>query len=632
MVKRFFLLLLLLSGSLALAREAIEEYAIQIRLDPDASLEVQEDLLVRVENVAINHGIYRDLLTRPPAATGPASRTRIEYRIEETQLDGRPIPWFVRIRGETMRVYVGDSEKTVPPGLHKFTLRYRVRYAVLKTGERARLDWNLTGNSWRFPIHSVHLHLYLPPQLSAANIRGRVFYGPLGSTASLPLVATDERTLAFNYSQTLPPGSGLTLQLEWPAALLKPPPAPLDPTLKLLLLALLATLAVNAYAWYRAGRDPAAGPVIPRFEPPENASAPLAAYLMNGGYNTRAFSAAVAQLSQLGLVNVSGGREPVLAKTGKTPDETVPRELRDFYNSLFGGGEKQITLAKENATILQDAQNALQGALELKGGPLLRKNGGLLAAGLATAALPLGWFAYQGEHDFALAVFAALASVFYAFAGGSLLQRAALAWERYRLIPGLNPLSELFKAAFFVTGTLLPPLLVALFVAAFHGLATGLITGLLLLVGALATYLIPAYTPAGVRLRNHLLGLARYLGTTDEAALKRIGAPEEIPERLSRLFPYAVALGLEAPFGRRLEAFAKLHPDQAGNVVIYNRPLTSYASAGAHPVDLGGYTASISQALRAAAARAQTSGSGGGGFSGGGFSGGGGGGGGGGGW
>jgi len=630
-VVRKLLFLLVFLGGLALAGEAVEDYAVQIWLEPDASLTVQEDLLVRVENVAINHGIYRELLTRPPAATGPASRTRIEYRIEETQLDGRPVPWFVRASGEAIRVYIGDSQKTVPPGLHKFTLRYRVRHAVVKSGDRARLDWNLTGNSWRFPIRAVRLHLYLPPQLNAADVRGRVFYGPLGATASLPLVATGERTLAFSYSRELPPGSGLTLQLEWPATLLTPPRAPLDPTLKVLLLAFLAAVFINVAAWRRAGRDPYTGPVIPRFEPPENASAPLAAYLMSGGYNTRAFSAAVAELSQRGLLSVSGGSRPALRKTPALPDETVPRELRDFYGVLFDNGRTEIVLDQANAEAVRAAQSALRGSLEVRAGPLFRGNGGLVLAGQAVAAAALAWLAYRGEGDFGLAVSTVLAYAFYVAWGAGALRQAALAWERYRLIPGLSPLKELFRAVLAVLGVLLPPLLTALMVSAFQGVAVGALVGALLLLGALSAYLIPAYTREGARLRGHLLGLARYLGTTDEAALRRIGAPEDIPARLNDLFPYAVALGLEVPFGRRLEQFARLHPEEARKVVVWNRPLSSEAAMGGSGGDLGRYSASIASALRAAAARAQTS-AGGGGFSGGGFSGGGGGGGGGGGW
>ena len=629
MVKKLLFLFILL-GSLTLAREAIEEYAIQIELKPDASLTVQEDLLVRVENDAINHGIYRDLLTRPPAATGPASQTKIKYSIEDTRLDDHPIPWFVRTAGETMRVYIGDSQQTVPPGLHKFSLRYRVRYAVVKSGNRARLDWNLTGNSWRFPIYGVNLHIFLPPQLRATDVHGRVFYGPLGSTVNLPLMATSERALGFSYSRTLPPGSGLTLQLEWPAALLEPPPAPLDPTLRVLLLALLASVLTNAAAWHRAGRDPYAGPIIPRFEPPKNASAPLAAYLMNSGYSTRAFGAAVAQLSQQGFIKIDSGRKIVLQRTEQVPSETIPLELRNFYHALFGGGQRKITIDENSIGVLQNAQDALKGSLGVLARPLFRNNSLLSLVSQAINALALGWFAYQSGGDFAFAAFAIMAYIFYVVLGAEMLKHAALSWERYRLIPGLSPLGELFRTGFLLIGLLFPPLFTALLAGAFYGFATGLVIGLLVLSGALAAYLIPAYSLEGVKLRNHLLGLARFLGTTDEAALKRIGAPEDIPKRLSELFPYAVALGLEAPFGRRLEAFAKLHPDQAKNVIIYNRPLTTYTEAGMSPVNLGGYTTSISQALRAAAARAQSSS--GGGFSGGGFSGGGGGGGGGGGW
>ena len=626
MVRGFLLFFLALFGSPVLAGEAIEDFAVRIWLEPDASLTVEENLRVRVENVAINHGIYRDLLTRPPAATGTASLGRIAYTIEEARLDGRPVPWLVREGSGSLRVYLGDPERTVPPGPHTFTLRYRARYAAVRAGERARLDWNVTGNDWNFPIHAVHLRLELPPALRADAVEGRVYYGPVGATTHLPLTPAGTHALTFDYASTLPPGSGLTLELTWPAALLEPPRPPLDPTLRVLLLALLVFLFTSAYAWFRAGRDPYAGPVIPRFEPPEGVSAALAAYLMGGGYNTRVFSAAVAELSQRGLLSLSDGTPPALKKAARASEAALPRELRDFYDALFAGREV-LALDQAHAADLQEAQNALKGNLEVRTAPLLRNNNGWVLAGLAIPAAALGWLAYQSEREFAVAVFAAFAYAAYALVAAGMLRMAAQAWERYRLIPGLSPLRELFRAAVFGLGALLTPLVVAMLVGVFQGLAVGVVVGLMLLAGALAAYLIPAYTREGARLRNHLLGLARYLGTTDEAALRRIGAPEDVPEHLNALFPYAVALGLEAPFGRRLAAFARLHPRQARNVVVWNRPLEA-ETAGRTGADLSRYTASITRALRAAAARAQSSG----GSTGGGFSGGGGGGGGGGGW
>ena len=625
MVTRLLAAAALLLLGLAGAVEQIEDYSVQIRLEAGSVLEIEEDLLARSEQTAIRHGIYRDLLKKPAAAWGAADRVRIEYEIEQVAIDERPVPWKAVAHSQGWRIYIGDPDRLLPPGLHKFTLRYKARYAVVTVGKRARLDWNLTGNDWRFPIRRFRLHLYLPPKLPAEALAARVYYGPLGSSEGLPLETLDRHTLGFYYPQPLPPGSGLTLQAEWPAELLPPERPPPDPTRRVLLLGLLLVAGVDLLAWWRAGRDPKVGPVIPRFEPPR-ASAALAAYLLHGGYNTRAFSAAVAELAQKGFLRVDGDARRLLRS--QMPSEKLPRELRDFHSALFAGAG-EVSLGQDDADVLREAQKALEGSLSIAAEPLLRGNDGLVMLGQAIAATLLGWLVFHASGDFGGAVFTAIGYVFFVTFGARLIRSAALAWERYRLIPGLSPLGELLRAVFAVSAYALPALLAGAIAGLFLGFGAGLLIALLLLTGPLAAYLIPAYTKEGARLRNHLLGLARYLGTTDEAALRRIGAPADAPGRLSELFPYAIALGLDVPFGKRLEAFARRHPEQANQVLVWNQPLTQVNQAGVGGVS--GYSRSISNALRAAVARARASGSGGG-FSGGGFSGGGGGGGGGGGW
>ncbi len=160
-------------------------------------------------------------------------------------------------------------------------------YAAARAGEHARLDWNVTRNDRNLPIHTVHLH---PPRASRRHggdgfsvamwARQPTFRSRLPARIRLPSI-----TLA-PFPRT--PGDP---QPTWPAVLFVPPRLPVDPTLRVLLLALLVFLLTGFYARFRFDPGPYAGPAIHHFQPPEDASAASATCLMGSGYDIRAQSA-----------------------------------------------------------------------------------------------------------------------------------------------------------------------------------------------------------------------------------------------------------------------------------------------------------------------------------------------------
>ncbi|ADR35851.1 Protein of unknown function DUF2207, membrane [Oceanithermus profundus DSM 14977] len=626
MVARLLPLLLVTLFGLAGAREAILDFRAELELLPGGHLAVTEDLTVRIEHDRIRRGIYRDLLKRPVAAWGAASATAVRYTIEGARLDGAPIPWRVQTSAQGLRVYLGSPDALAPLGVHRYTLRYRAKHAAVARAGRGALEWNVTGNEWSFPIERTGVRLVLPPGLDPYAVEARAFYGPLGSRASSPL-RPEAEALVFRLDAPLPPGSGLTLYAAWPLAALPVDEAPLDPLVAGLGLVLAALVLFEVWAWRRVGRDPGGAPVIPRFRPPEGVSAALAAYLQDRSLTPRAFAAAVAELAARGFLEVSGGSEPRLVRTAKPTDERLPRELRALLEALVPARRPQLALDRAHAETLQEARSGLGRNLARRAAPYLRPNHAAALAGAGAVTLVLAALAGHLAGEFGVAVFAGAAVLFYLLFAAAALHAAALAWERYRLVPGVSPLAELLRAGgslLFVFGV---PLLGGLFLGLFAGMAAGLLAAGLVLVGAFGLYLMPALTPEGAAVWRQLLGLARYLGTTDAAELRRIEAPEDTPETLRALYPYAVALGVESAFARRLERYLSVHPEAAPRTLLW-----SPSEDGAPRAGFAGFSTGVSRALQTAYARVgSASGSGSGSFSGG-FSGGGGGGGGGGGW
>jgi len=536
-LRRLFPLFLLLVP--AQAAEVVHLFAAELRLDASGVLTVRERIAVTAEHERIRRGIYRDLLLAP---ADPFARGRIRVEILGALLDGRPVPYRVERSFRALRVYLGDPARYVPRGRHVYELRYRVEGAVRPGPE---LLWNVTGNDWAFPIERAEAVFYS----AVSPTRLAAFVGAYGSRAEVPVQEEDGAYRAR--ARDLPPGSALTLLARFPPGSL--PVRSGGEPVGALLLALAGTLlALYLFAWRRLGKDPEGPPVIPRFHPPQGVSAPLARLLVTGRKDHRAFLAGVFELAQKGHLTLERGLTGYRIHRKNPETSALLPELRALFEALFQN-RASLAVEREEAAALSAAQSALFEALGSRERDYLRKNGVPFWAGTLLSSLLLGLLAYRAAAgSFSFALVAALYSLTAALFGQSLLHRAALAWEAYRRVPGLAPLPRLFAALCYLTLLLALPLPAGFFALFLLGPKSALAVYALLLLNAVFGYLLPAYTKKGAAQRAHLLGLARYLAVTDEAELSRIGAPEDTPAHLEALFPFAVALGLEAPLARRL--------------------------------------------------------------------------------
>src|SRR4029450_7439672 len=109
-------LLAILLPQAAAAEERILGYDSQIAVQKDGSLDVTEAIHVQVENVQINHGIFRDFPTRYSAPGG--RRVRVGFELLETLLDGQPEPSNVETLTNGVRIRIGSADRIVPQGEH----------------------------------------------------------------------------------------------------------------------------------------------------------------------------------------------------------------------------------------------------------------------------------------------------------------------------------------------------------------------------------------------------------------------------------------------------------------------------------------------------------------------------------
>ena len=278
----------------------------------DGELTVTETLRVRAEGYEMRHGIYRDFPLTFKDAGG--TLREVTFSLLGVSRDGNPEPYHTERTHGVIRIYAGDKDVLIRPGEHTYVFDYRTGRQIRWFDGKPELNWNVTGNFWRFPIEAATYRLQLVD--GARPLRWTAYTGRLGARG------TDWHgsvgplgTLSVSTTRRLAPGEGLTVVAALPAGAVDPPSA------NTLLwyeifdnrhwifggFGFLLVLIYYVAAWSAVGRDPKRGTIIPLFHPPQGISPALANYIHNWGLareKWRAFTAAALSLAVRGLIQL----------------------------------------------------------------------------------------------------------------------------------------------------------------------------------------------------------------------------------------------------------------------------------------------------------------------------------------
>lgn len=623
-------LCLALVPSVAQADERILRYISDVQIQRDSSLEVTETIDVRAERNAINHGIFRDFPTRYRGPHGTQVHVGFEFR--GATLDGQPVPATTGTVSNGVRIKVGDPDKYVEVGDHRYVLRYRTTRQIGRFKDFDELYWNATGNGWMFPIDVAEARIRLPEP--AQFSRPSAYTGRQGSTGSLARVVENRPgEITFRTTAPLDPYEGLTVAAAFPKGIIAAPDqrqrtqwwlADYGPPI-VGALALLGLGIFYYFAWARAGRNPRAGTIVPLFSPPDSLTPAAMRYVTKMGADNRAFAAALVDMGVRGhvrLVEEDGGffsRDKTRLER-LAGSEPLPPEEEAALKELCLTGES-IVMEQKNHEKFSSAQKNLDEVLKRQyEGKLFNRNYGWAVAGvlLFAAALWATAAAIAAATDGAavwkilvtlgcILVAALLAPVIHgsSAAGKCLLALVMLAAGALALAAGAPIFIQALNSGWWLP-LLLPALAIVLVVPAFWWIA--------------------APTREGRAVLDRIAGFKQYLSITEQERLERMHPPEDdTPELFERYLPYAIALGVENRWAERFAgvlAAAAAQGQQgfgwySGSSDPWNNPGRFADSVGS----------SLSSTISSAStAPGSSSGSGGGGSSGGGGGGGGGGG------
>jgi hypothetical protein len=548
-------------GGRALAAERILRFVSDVTVEREGALAVTETIRVEAEGNEIRHGILRDF---PTTYTRPdGSRVVVGFVVQSVRLDGMNVHWATERLANGVRVRIGSADTTVSYGEHEFVIRYRTTRQIGFFPDRDELYWNATGTGWTFPIDVAEARITLP---DAVPFTQAAFYtGPQGAHGQDAAIVTRQPgVIVFRTTRSLPARNGLTVAAAWQKGLVTPPSTTdaadswLQDNLPTAIagLGLIGVVAFYAFAWWRFGRDPPAGTIIPLFGPPDGMSAAAVRYVDRMGFDARCFTAAIVDLGVNGHLRISGSRnETVLWHLdGGKPIGSAESAVE---SRLFAANPS-IKLMQSNHTTLASARDALKTSLNRTyDGTLFTDNYGWSGLGLAliiavvAAVVFLSRTTYDGDRGDAinLGILMPLALVVvgaFVVRAGRRRQSGRQSGGGLMMVGGAALIAVAAAGGIAVTTAMggRGPLDLLPAVAAY----------ILAPLGLLGFHWLQAPTVAGRAIIDRIEGFRQYLGVAEEDRLNALNPPDKTPELFERFLPYAIALDVENRWAARFSA------------------------------------------------------------------------------
>ncbi|MCB2147243.1 MAG: DUF2207 domain-containing protein [Deltaproteobacteria bacterium] len=617
------LIIFLTPAILFAQQERILSFDSHIEVLVNSDVVVSETIRVLAAGQKIRRGIYRDFPTRYRNNHG--GEVTVRFEVLEVLRDNRPEAYHTEAQSNGIRVYMGSKDVYLQPGEYTYTLTYRSNRQIGFFDEYDELYWNVTGNGWDFVIDKAQAAVQLPPGAEVVRYAG--YTGPVGASGRDYTIDETMGDFGFTTTRALAPHEGLTIAVAWPKGVVTEP----DTAEKIgyllgdnrgIVVALCGLIVLLVYytaAWWKVGRDPTGGAIIPRYAPPKGISPAGMRFVLEMGFDKKTLAVALVNMAVKGFLTITEDSDGdySLEITGSQSSSLSPGEAK-VARHLFPPGSRSIALKKTSHQRVGSAVKALRTSLsgEYEKAFFLR-NTRYFIPGIAISVLTLGGIILTAS----MAPVAMFMMVWLSgwSAGVYVLGITVIAAWRSRKVAGAMAIT-LFALPFIVGE-----------IVGIGVLASAIgFTSLVLFLGIVAAnivfyHLLKAPTLAGRRLMDDIEGLKLYMRVAEKERLNLLNPPDRTPEHFEALLPCAMALDVENDWN---EQFADVLANAAVDPASGRHRTPSWYS-GRTPftglaASLGGSFAGAVSA--SSSAPGSSSGSGGGGSSGGGGGGGGGGG------
>ena len=348
----FLLAALLLLAAPSFARSwKISRFDARYTVADDGAVLIEEEIHPSFEGTY--NGIDRYIPVEYPGPDGTAYKLflKVDSVTDET---GQKIRFEQSTRAErtsdgsvhqflALRIYAGgtDTERTV-------RITYRASNAVRFFKDHDEFYWNVTGNDWRVPIDSASAFVALP-SAATGQLKAQAFTGAFGSREKDATTAIEGSNITFESSDSLPPRSGLTIDVYIPKGILKEPswftryvvwfiggnPGALLP---------VWAFAVMFGLWWWKGREPDPGiSVAPMYEPPKGLTPAEAGTLLADDIEARDITSTLIDLAVKGYLKII-----------ETEDKAFFIKHKDYILRLMKPRQEWESLAAHELEVLNN--------------------------------------------------------------------------------------------------------------------------------------------------------------------------------------------------------------------------------------------------------------------------------------
>ncbi len=608
------------------ASERILHFKSDIVVHPDSTMTVTETIRVRSTGREIKRGIIREFPTTYKDRFGHT--VKVDFQVQEVLRDGSPEPFRIEHAANGEKIYIGKKEVFLPPGVYTYTIRYQTGRQLGSFQDFDELYWNVTGNGWTFAIDRAEAVIELPP--GAQVLRHAAYTGAMGDKGQDYKVETPGGgNIVFTTTRGLGPREGLTIAVSWPKGVVRAPSGQ-EKTAFLLkdnltaataLIWLATIFCFYLFVWFRVGRDPAGGTIIPLFTPPKDFSPAAVRYLMRMGFDHKSLAAAVVDMAVKGSLTIEDQEGKYTLHQKGAAATALSRDEEKVAAQLFARGA-DLEMKDTNHELIGGALQALKKNLA---GELEKiyfvTNSPYFVSGLVLTLLAVGAIILTAPEKAPAAFFSVWLSIWtvgcYAMAVWVYNRWKQAGQGGFQVLAALGV--SLFALPFFA-GEIAGLGLFAYFIS----LAAALFLAVIAFLNALFYHLLKAPTLAGRKIMDLIEGFKLYLSVAEQERLNLLNPPEKTPELFEKYLPYALALDVENEWS---EQFAQVLAQAA--VAGRGYSPNWYSGRSWDSTGTSGFADSLGSSFSGAIASSSTapgssSGSGGGGSSGGGGGGGGG--------
>jgi hypothetical protein len=394
-MNRWLLLLLLYVGNLQ-AVERVLDFHSDIRIAADGTLSVTEMIAVQVEGREIRRGILRDFPTDYRDPRG--ARVTVPFEVVRVLRDDAPEAYRLERMPNGVRMRIGNPDVQLATGRHSYEIRYRTARQIGFFRDSDELYWNVNGNGWTFAFDRISAEVRLPQNVPAASLKAEAFTGPVGAQGRDYEAFVQDGAAAWRSTRGFAPREGMTIVLQFPKGIVARP-APLQRLAWFFaanqgvlagLGGLVLLLLFLYWRWSAVGRDPAAGPRFPRYDPPPGLGPAAVRFVHKMGADNRCFAAGLLGLGQRGFLQIrQQGHAFTIERTGQKVD-MLPGE-QALAEMLLAPGHPLVLSRAHDLGVEQARKNfAAQLTAKYGGGGLFSKNSGSMVLGIVLAAATLG--------------------------------------------------------------------------------------------------------------------------------------------------------------------------------------------------------------------------------------------------